>query len=288
MVASWAHSCNEYLVGHKEWNLWYHRPMRIIQTAVGPNQVPLTGYLQEMTNDGGIRNIRPSVMILPGGAYRYRSARERDSVAMYFLAQSYNVFILDYSVDAEAGSLNPLLEASAALIKIREHALAWMCDPTRVAVIGFSAGGHLAASIGILHDHPRVTSVQKIIDQNNRPDALILCYPVINGHRESLDLVSGGDEGIRELMMLDRHVSASSTPAFIWHTMTDPAVPVENALDLIVAYRKAGVACEAHLFESGGHGLSMCTEEVGTPHPGAHQWVALATAWLNTRFHHTL
>lgn len=262
--------------------------MRIIQTAVGPNQVPLTGYLQDITNDGGIRNIRPSVVIFPGGGYRYRSPRERDPVAMHFLAQSYNVFILDYSVEEEAGDLNPLLEASAALIKIREHALAWMCDPTRVAVIGFSAGGHLAASIGILHDHRRVTAVQKIVDQNNRPDALILSYPVINSHQGSLDLVSGGDEELRELLLLDRHVSASSTPAFIWHTMTDSAVPVENSLDLIRAYRKAGVSCEAHLFESGDHGLSMCTEEVGTPHPGVHQWVALATAWLNTRFHHAL
>ncbi|HPZ16740.1 MAG TPA: alpha/beta hydrolase, partial [Sphaerochaeta sp.] len=83
--------------------------MRIIQTAVGPNGVPLTGYLQDVTGDGGIRNIRPSVVILPGGGYRFRSDRERDPVALHFLAQSYNVFILDYSVGEEAGALNPLL-----------------------------------------------------------------------------------------------------------------------------------------------------------------------------------
>ena len=262
--------------------------MRIIQTAVGPNGVPLTGYLQDVTGDGGIRNIRPSVVILPGGGYRFRSDRERDPVALHFLAQSYNVFILDYSVGEEAGALNPLLEMSDALIKIRSHALAWMCDPTRVAVIGFSAGAHLAASIAILHDNPKVTGVQKIVDENNRPDAAILCYPVINDHQGSMDLVSGNDEELRNLMMLDRHVTENAVPAFIWHTMTDGSVPVENSMDLIRAYRAAGVACEAHLFESGDHGLSMCTEEVGTPHPGARQWVDLATNWLNTRFHHTL
>lgn len=262
--------------------------MRIIQTAVGPNEVPLTGYLQDITADGGIRNIRPSLVVLPGGGYRYRSERERDPVALHFLAQSYNVFILDYSTGEEAAALNPLLEISGALIKIREHALAWMCDPTRVAVIGFSAGAHLAASIGILHDHPKVTSVQKVVDQNNRPDALILSYPVINDHQGSLDLVSGMDAELRQLMLLDRHVTETTSPAFIWHTMTDSAVPVENTLDLIKAYRKAKVACEAHLFESGAHGLSMCTEEVGTPHPGARQWVDLATNWLNSRFHHSL
>lgn len=276
------------MVGYKRRELWYYRVMRIIQTAVGPNEVALTGYLQNVTSDGGIRNIRPSVVILPGGGYRYLSERERDPVAMHFLAQSYNVFILDYSTGEEAGELNPLLEISAALIKIREHALAWMCDPTRVAVIGFSAGGHLGASIAILHDHAAVTSRQKIVDQNNRPDAVILSYPVVNGHQGSLDLVAGTDEQLRSLMMVDRHVTESASPAFIWHTMTDAAVPVENTLDLIHAYRKAGVAVEAHLFESGDHGLSMCTEEVGTPHPGARQWVDLATNWLNTRFHHTL
>ncbi|NMA22430.1 MAG: alpha/beta hydrolase [Spirochaetales bacterium] len=262
--------------------------MRIIQTRVGPNEVPLTGYLQDVTSDGGIRNIRPSIVILPGGGYRYRSPRERESVAMHFLAQSYNVFILDYSVEDQAAGLNPLLEISSALMKIREHAMSWMCDPTRVAVIGFSAGGHLAASIALLHDHKTVTSRQKIVDQNNRPDAVILSYPVINDHEGSLDLVSGGDEELRKLFLLDQQVTETAVPAFIWHTVTDNAVPVENALDLARGYRKAGVEFELHLFESGDHGLSMCTEEVGTPHPGARQWVDLATYWLNTRFNHVL
>ncbi|HPB41777.1 MAG TPA: alpha/beta hydrolase, partial [Sphaerochaeta sp.] len=86
--------------------------MRIIQTAVGPKRVPLTGYLQDMTMDGGIRNIRPTIIVCPGGGYTFRSERERDPVALHFLAMSYNVFILDYSVGEDAGDLNPLLELS--------------------------------------------------------------------------------------------------------------------------------------------------------------------------------
>jgi acetyl esterase/lipase len=205
---------------------------------------------------------------------------------------SYNVFILDYSVQEEAKDFNPLLEASDALIKIREHALAWMCDPTRIAIIGFSAGGHLAASLAILHNHEMVVSRQTIKDENNRPDAAILCYPVISGgeyaHKESLEWVSGGDEKLRTLFSLENQVTASTSPMFIWHTVTDASVPVENSMQLALSLRREQVPFELHLFEQGSHGLSMCTQEVGTPHPACRQWVDLASTWLNSRFHHTL
>ncbi len=272
--------------------LWYHGRMRIIQTAVGPKRVPLTGYLQDMTMDGGIRNIRPTIIVCPGGGYTFRSERERDPVALHFLAMSYNVFILDYSVGEDAGDLNPLLELSDALMRIREHAVRWMCDPTRVAVIGFSAGAHLAASIAVLHDHKKVANVQKVVDANNRPDAVILAYPVITGkeyaHKGSFEQLSRGNAEIRALLSLEDQVRETATPAFIWHTVTDQGVLVENSLLLAQAYRKAKVPFELHLFEEGDHGLSMCTEEVGTPHAGVRPWVELATNWLNHRFMHNL
>ncbi|MFA6696128.1 MAG: prolyl oligopeptidase family serine peptidase, partial [Sphaerochaeta sp.] len=92
----------------------------------------------------------------------------------------------------------------------------------------------------------------------------------------------------RSLLSLENQVTKDASPLFIWHTVTDESVPVENSLQLAVNLQKAKVPYELHLFESGDHGLSMCTEEVGTPHEACRQWVALASNWLNNRFTHTL
>lgn len=248
----------------------------------------MTGYLQSFTQDGGVRNIRPSIVICPGGAYRFLSERERDPVALYFLSLGYNVFILDYSLQHEASHLNPLIEASDAIIKIREHAVPWMCDPHHIAIMGFSAGGHVAASLAILHDHPRLKAVFDTKDGLNRPDAAVLCYPVIStgvfGHQESADWVSGKQEADRALFCLENHVSASTVPSFIWHTVTDASVPVENSLQLASAMQRHHVPYELHVFSEGVHGLSLCNQEVGTPNVACRQWVALCTTWLNDRF----
>ncbi len=267
--------------------------MRIIQTPVGKNQVPLTGYLQDFTQDGGIRNIRPTVVICPGGGYRFRSERERDPVALHFLSMSYNVFILDYSVQQEASNLNPLIEASEAIVKIRDHAVDWMCDPNSIAIVGFSAGGHVAASLATLHDHPRLQALTDTKGGLNRPDAAILCYPVIStkegiGHKESADWVSGKSEEDRALFSLEDQVTETTAPCFIWHTVTDASVPVENSMQFASALRAKEIPFALHLFTEGDHGLSMCTHEVGTPHQVCKAWVGLASSWLNDRFDHVL
>jgi len=267
--------------------------MRIIQVPVGKNQASLTGYLQDFTQDGGIRNIRPTVVICPGGGYRFRSERERDPVALHFLSMSYNVFILDYSVQAQASSLNPLIEASEAIIKIREFAVQWMCDPHGIAIVGFSAGGHVAASLATLHDHPRLLAAMDTKGGLNRPDAAVLCYPVIStkegiAHQESADWVSGKSEEDRLLFSLEDQVTETTVPCFIWHTVTDESVPVENSMLFASELRAKGVPFALHLFSEGSHGLSMSNHEVGTPNASCQAWVGLCSTWLNDRFEHEL
>lgn len=259
--------------------------MKIIQIAVGPKEVPLTGYLQDWVDDGGIKNIRPSMVICAGGAYRYLSWREKDPVALHFLSLGYNVFLLDYSVGKDAGGLEPLKEASDAIVKIRTHATSWLCDPNRICVLGFSAGGHVAASVSLLYGNPALGDRE---DQMNRPDACVLCYPVVTTgsfcHEESVEWVSGGDPKLKELLSLENQVSDGVPPFFIWHTVGDQAVPVENSLLLACALRKHGIPFELHLFQEGNHGLSMCNEEVGTPQEADKAWVGLCDTWLQRQF----
>ena len=250
----------------------------------------LTGYLHEQSPELPARNRRPAIVVLPGGGYRFLSDREADPVAFAFLAHGYHAFVLRYSVSGEgqpALGFQPLAEVGDALALIRAHAQEWGVIPDQIAVCGFSAGGHLAASSGILWQDAQLQQ-ERGGAAPERPDAMLLCYPVITpgefAHRGSFENLTGGDAGLLNAFKLEEHVTAETTPAFIWHTVEDPSVPVENSLMLAGALRRAGVPFECHLFNHGGHGLSLCNEEVGTPEPGCAPWLQLSQTWLDGRF----
>ena len=154
---------------------------------------------------------------------------------------------------------------------------------SRRSVLGFSAGGHLAASLGVLWNHPDLK-----LGSACRPDALVLCYPVITAgefaHRESIDNVTGGDPGLAELLSLEKQVTADMPATFLWHCVGDESVPAENSVLLLAAMQRAKVPCECHLFADGAHGISVCTREVETPYPDIAPWFDLCTSWLNRQF----
>lgn len=246
-------------------------------------------YLHE--TDKEIRTnhqIRPCVLICPGGGYVRCSEREQDPPALAFLAAGYQVAILQYSVQEKAGELRPLRQASLAMMELRRNSAGWRIDPDQIAVLGFSAGGHLAASLATLWNHRRLTSLLDTEDGLNRPNALMLGYPVITTgpytHEGSAVHVSGGDPELRTFLSLEDHVSPETPPTFIWHTMTDATVPVENSLFFISALRRHGIPAECHLYPEGPHGLSMCNEEVGTVNEHCSSWFPLCLFWLNELF----
>ena len=240
------------------------------------------------------RETFPAVVLCPGGAYACVSRREADPVALLFFAAGYQVFILTYSVVENDKEFLPLRELSETLCRIREQATQWHVDPGHVAVCGFSAGGHLACSLGVMWDDPELLKRYDNHGGKNRPDAMILGYPVITAdeyaHVESLENVSGCRQGTPgyAYFSLDRHVNERTCPAFLWHTVTDDCVPAENSLKLMAALQKAKVPYEAHLFPSGGHGLSVCTQETGSPDPYNARWMELCLAWLDRTFGYTL
>ena len=255
--------------------------MQTVAFSAGDGRVK--GYLQEDYPTLAAHKVRPALVICPGGAYRWCSPREEDPVALPFLTLGYQVFILEYSCAERAGEYRPLGELAETVRRLRDDHVRWHIDPDRIAVMGFSAGGHLAASLCALWNDPALG-----LPEGCRPDAAVLCYPVIStgkyAHEESVRWVTGGDEALREKLHLPDRVTGDFPPTFLWHGGEDGSVPPENSLMLAAALRAHGVPVEFHLFSSGAHGISVCTREVETPDEACRPWLGLCQAWLCRQF----
>ena len=227
---------------------------------------------------------RPLVLVFPGGAYAYRSDREAEPVALRLLSLGIQAVVVRYSV-APVRYPKALEEAAEAVTYARTHAGDWFCDPHRIAVMGFSAGGHAAAHIGLKwHQMPQ--------GRDCRPDAMILAYPVITSgeyaHRGSIENLLGEEhDRLKDEVSLEKFVTDDTPPTFLWHTREDGSVPPENSLLLACALREHGVPCEMHIYQRGGHGMSLGSEEVyalgdGNIHPECQGWPEMAAHWLKT------
>lgn len=216
---------------------------------------------------------RGTVIICPGGGYEWLSPREAEPVAAAFGAAGWNPAILHYTVGRNLGAL-PLRQLGESVGLVRDRG-----GDRPVIVCGFSAGGHLAASLGV---HWRKMGFQ-------RPDGLILCYPVITAgkyrHEESIRNLAG--EGDPAFFGLECHVTSDMPPAFLWHTVTDTTVPVQNSLLMADAMARAGLPCELIIYPRGVHGLSLATPEVEEPekqrYADAHiaGWFPQCLDWLD-------
>lgn len=221
----------------------------------------MTSYIHEDDE------VHPAMIVVPGGAYRYASPSEGNLPAEEFYHAGYNVFVLAYTVNLldEPLKLQPLHDISRAVRMVRARADRYAVDPDRLALCGFSAGGHLCAGLcvhfGDIEDNdPAYQSLP------NRPDAAILAYPVITSgeytHRESMTALLGSEPGAEELgyMSLEKHVTVDTPPCFLWQTVTDATVPVENSYLFAEACRRNGVRFAHHIFSEGVHGMSVATE----------------------------
>lgn len=234
---------------------------------------------------------RGAVVVIPGGGYFFTSEREGEPIATQFSAAGFQTFVLWYSV-APHRHPQPLADLARAICLIRENAAQWHVDPDRIAVIGFSAGGHLAASLGVHWDKPWLAEIPGITASGARPNALMLSYPVItsgpHAHRGSFENLLGEHTPVDllQLVSLETQVGAHTPPTFLWHTVADDLVPVENSLLFAQALQEAGVPFELHLYPDGNHGLALANEETAwlgagiDPHVAT--WMKLCTEWLST------
>lgn len=212
--------------------------------------------------------VRPCMIIVPGGGYRFVSSSEADPAARTFYAAGYNVFVLAYTVNYldTPLKLQPLMDIARTVRILRYHAEICHIDPARIVVCGFSAGAHLCASLCV-HYRDISDPDPKYSSLSARPDAAVLGYPVITSgkyaHRDSFTALLGADAPDRELdyMSLEKHVTDDMPPCFLWQTATDDSVPVENSYLFAMACRKAGVPFAHHVFSDGIHGMSVANEE---------------------------
>lgn len=265
----------------------------------GENEPYFHAVLQEPATDfldlgkEGLTQVRPAMIVLPGGAYTHLSPREAEPVALAYAAKGFNTFVLYYSLLPKKFP-QPLLDVALTIKIIREHAKEWNIDPQRIGVVGFSAGGHLAGSIATCWNH-EVLRQAGFDPKQVRPDAAILSYAAVaSGKGEVLERF--GDMFLGENIQNPLYASLASCPAnvteetcpcFLWQTANDPVVSVENTLVMSSALAAHKVPFEVHIFPDGPHGLSLATADTAIKGKEADfirgdvaQWVSLSLHWL--------
>jgi acetyl esterase/lipase len=235
----------------------------------------ITPYLLGKAKDRGI------VIVFPGGGYNGRAEHEGVPVARFFNGAGFSAAVVNYRVQCHDSpaplGTGPLLDAQRAIRLVRSHAAEWGVRPDRVAVLGFSAGAHLAAMAGTHFDNGAAGDPDPVERVSSRPDAMVLCYGALLYHRVTAGNLMGPDSTEKDFAFYscERNVCPDSPPAFFWHTATDQGVPIRNSLAMAEALHTAGVSVELHIFPTGQHGLGLAE---GEPH--VNQWTGLCVKWL--------
>lgn len=232
----------------------------ISQTISVKENAVLKTYLWEDSGELAVTR-RPAVLIFPGGAYMMCSDREAEPIALAYMAEGFQTFVLRYTTSKDFAPA--FEEAQEALLLIRIHAEEWHIDPEKIAVCGFSAGGHLACAMGVI--------------AKEKPNAMVLGYPAVIGEdwRKLTDAVPD----------LVSQVDASAAPAFIFACRDDNVVRIRNSVALMDALEEKGISFECHIFRKGGHGFSLAkpvssSGDTEMVNPRAAAWFGMSVLWL--------
>lgn len=256
------------------------------------NDVYLDCYIADKTDNF----TRKAILVIPGGGYGcVCSEREGEPIALAFIARGYNAFVLHYSVARTKRFPAQLIQASKAMAHIRDNAEEYGIDASKVFAVGFSAGGHLCASLGALWDKKEIYDELKIPFGYNKPTGVMLIYPVISSnpvitHLDSFKNLLCSDNPTEEELAecsIENYVCENSSPAFIMHTSDDNLVDVRNSLVLADAYVAAGQKVELHIYPSAPHGVALGNKITsGTvaayENEAVEKWIEMADFWTDT------
>lgn len=248
----------------------------------------MKAYLLDAVESVQWCNKRPAILILPGGGYEYCSAREAEPIAMRYLAEGYNAFVLNYTCCKQYPA--SLVDAAYAIYKIRARADEFGIDKGKIAVWGASAGGHLAGCLATMWGDEGLLKKIGCTAEELRPNAAILNYPVISGitmpHVGSFKVLLGDNPSKADLsrLSLENRVTPKTPPIFIWCTANDDCVPAQNSLVMAKACVSNKVPVEFHMFDEGPHGLSDCSKVTGWNeyfyNNNCKQWIKMSVAFL--------
>lgn len=236
----------------------------------------ITPYLAEPTNASGA-----AMVVFPGGGYGGLAAHEGKGYADWFASNGITAFVVKYRLGSR-GYRHPIMlqDAARAVRWVRAHADEYKVDAKRIGAIGSSAGGHLVSTLITHFDGGKAEASDAVERESSRPDAAILCYPVITmgtnthlGSKKNL-LGENPDPELVQSLSNELQVTKETPPCFVWHTWEDRTVKVENSLDFAAALQRAGVPFDLHIYQKGGHGMGL-----GKGHP----WTTDCLFWLRAQ-----
>lgn len=230
------------------------------------------------------------MVICPGGGYQHLAPHEGGVYAEWLNDHGITAFVLKYRLAPDYHNPAMLQDAARAVRLVRARAGEWKLDPKRVGIMGSSAGGHLASTLATHFDAGDATAIDPIDRQSSRPDVAVLCYAVISmgefahqGSKKNL-LGTNPPPALVKEFSNELQVTKETPPCFVWHTMEDKTVPVENSLQFASALRQAGVPFDLHIYQKGGHGMGLGIREY-TPEkiPQMHPWTGDCIYWLKVQ-----
>ena len=240
----------------------------------------LTAYIQQPSDEMTANAVKPAMIIFPGGGYVFCSDREAEPIALSYLGKGYQAFVLNYSCQENARDEQPLREAEEAIRLVKSNCEEWFVNPEKIAVSGFSAGGHLALWSALCGAH--------------RPNALVLSYPATKLYTEQMGVSIPlyallGKDNITpekaEKLNLAQYVTKDAPPMFVWGTSEDKLVRAGTLLEFASAYAQAEVPFEMHIYSKGIHGMSLAEDYIANGNEvnvsdRASDWFRMSCDWL--------
>ncbi len=244
-------------------------------------------------SENNVNGPRQAIIVFPGGGYVGLADHEGEKIALNYVAAGINAFVLKYSVkgtDPDMRYPMPQVDASNAIKYVKDNAERFNIDPEQVYVLGFSAGGHLASTMGTIWHRKEIYDAAEPMEYGyNKPAGMILCYPVITsnnayGHIGSFNNLLGKEVTDEEMKYVssELNVDDRTCPAFLWHTAADQGVSVKNSLMMADAMDNYKIPFELHVYPKGHHGIGH-PDGYGTSvytDPHAATWMPLSIEWI--------